>query len=586
MTQKTAEQRSFGMHPNLLFDVILRQAGSLQKAILEGVMNAIDAGSTKCEITLETHRFIIEDDGRGIQTRDEIKRFFETFGTPHKQGDATYGKFRMGRGQILAYGRSLWRSRQFEMDCDIKKRGLSYELTEHETINHGTRITTELYDPIPPSDLERIKNELRKFVAYAQIPVFLNGTQIATPAKECKWPYEDEHAYYKLSADQNYLTIYNLGVLVCSNYAGNYGVGGIVVSKQQLDINFARNDVMSSCPVFKKIQAYVKKQSTEKATRKTKLTAAEQQLLTQNFLAGEASFNDIEKLKLLTDVNGRSWPLKKLQQLPQNFSSRICVAEKGDMFFEAAMRNGLSFSLSNITLERFGVSSLEQFKTRLLGALALMIEKEPRNYTLSSIHRTIEHNCTITTRDDLSGLLTDTHIPIVDKDLKPEMKLMLDAVSASMSDLINALNRIEWEDTYFKNRKLHIGQSETAFAWTDGTTSIWIEEKHIKLIKKGFPGAHQLAQTILHEMLHSEPDTATHQHDAEFYQAFHDLCGHPIDPVGKMAKKMIAIFMSLLRSNNKKINLALFAQDDFETEFEALTSSPFEEEPHKLRSVS
>jgi len=37
-----AEQRKFQMHEKLLLDVIKRQAGTLQKAVLEGVMNSED----------------------------------------------------------------------------------------------------------------------------------------------------------------------------------------------------------------------------------------------------------------------------------------------------------------------------------------------------------------------------------------------------------------------------------------------------------------------------------------------------------------------------------------------------------------
>jgi hypothetical protein len=43
----------FKMHPKLLLDVIQRQAGTLSKAILEGVMNAVDAGATHGAITLD-----------------------------------------------------------------------------------------------------------------------------------------------------------------------------------------------------------------------------------------------------------------------------------------------------------------------------------------------------------------------------------------------------------------------------------------------------------------------------------------------------------------------------------------------------
>ena len=50
--QLVSERRRFGMHQNLLYDVILRQAGTLQKAVLEGVMNGVDARATRIDIQI------------------------------------------------------------------------------------------------------------------------------------------------------------------------------------------------------------------------------------------------------------------------------------------------------------------------------------------------------------------------------------------------------------------------------------------------------------------------------------------------------------------------------------------------------
>lgn len=54
MAKSQSETRRFGMAPELLLDVIKRQAGTPAKAVLELVMNAVDAGATRCEVTLTT----------------------------------------------------------------------------------------------------------------------------------------------------------------------------------------------------------------------------------------------------------------------------------------------------------------------------------------------------------------------------------------------------------------------------------------------------------------------------------------------------------------------------------------------------
>ncbi len=75
-----SETRKFSMHPDLLYSVIKNQAGSIGKAILELVMNSIDAGATRVDITLDRRTVKVADDGKGFTSRQEIDEFFETFG--------------------------------------------------------------------------------------------------------------------------------------------------------------------------------------------------------------------------------------------------------------------------------------------------------------------------------------------------------------------------------------------------------------------------------------------------------------------------------------------------------------------------
>jgi hypothetical protein len=122
------EQRQLTVHPAILYSIIKSQAGSLSKALLEAVMNAVDAGATKCSIKLDSSSFEVKDNGKGFSSRQEILDFFETFGTPHTEGDARYGKFRMGRGQMFSFGINTWQTGHFTMVVDIKGKGLDYSL--------------------------------------------------------------------------------------------------------------------------------------------------------------------------------------------------------------------------------------------------------------------------------------------------------------------------------------------------------------------------------------------------------------------------------------------------------------------------
>ena len=123
------EKREFKLHKDILWSIIQSQSGTLGKAVLELVMNSIDAGATSVDITLSGKNISVSDDGKGFTNRGEIEQFFETFGTPHTKGDATYGRFRMGRGQIMAFSKNDWQSGEFAMQVDIKNCGLNYNLT-------------------------------------------------------------------------------------------------------------------------------------------------------------------------------------------------------------------------------------------------------------------------------------------------------------------------------------------------------------------------------------------------------------------------------------------------------------------------
>ena len=85
---EVSEKRVLKSHPQLLLDVIEKQAGSVQKAVLESVMNAIDAGSLDVQIKfyeefkenedVKTAFIEISDKGKGISSMEEINNFFET----------------------------------------------------------------------------------------------------------------------------------------------------------------------------------------------------------------------------------------------------------------------------------------------------------------------------------------------------------------------------------------------------------------------------------------------------------------------------------------------------------------------------
>jgi hypothetical protein len=248
------EHREFRMDKQLLADVITRQAGSLWKAVPEAIMNAVDARATRCDITLTRNMLIVDDNGKGFREHDEILRYFEVFGASHDPGEEKiFGQFRMGRGQLFAFGFNRWRSGPFEMTIDIKKNGLAYTLTEREEFHDGCRIQIELYRQLTNTQFTQTLNDIRTSAQYVAIPVTLNDKRITKNLANIQWTAATEDADIRVSAGRNALVVYNQGIRVLSFPFSRFGVGGCVVTKKRIDVNFARNDVMEACPVWQRI---------------------------------------------------------------------------------------------------------------------------------------------------------------------------------------------------------------------------------------------------------------------------------------------------------------------------------------------
>lgn len=361
------ERREFRMDPALLWSVIESQAGSAEKALLEAIMNAVDAGATRCDITLSETGYSVQDDGGGFKSREDIEQFFETFGTPHKDGDgAVYGTYRMGRGQLFAFSKTRWETGSFIMEVDIKGCGLEYTLHTEALHKPGCAVAGTWYEPIPSADVIKIDFELRKLAAWIQIPVHVNNKLInKSPATE-EWTYETDDAYIRLKPSGG-LAVYNLGALVKVFAERDFGTGGIIVSKRQLKVNFARNDILTSkCTVWKRIRVKLDSDIGNLVKNRRQLSTYEMQALADRFAKGQIPFSDIRKINLLTDVSGKSRSLNELIG-----ASKLCIVpdQKDWTVGERVMNQKLAFVLRSTSITQFGADTAEEFmdllRTRL-----------------------------------------------------------------------------------------------------------------------------------------------------------------------------------------------------------------------------
>jgi len=551
------EQRKFSVDPSIIYSLVVAQAGSLGKAVLEAVMNSIDAGATQIEITANSKRLTIVDDGQGFRSREEITKWFEVFGFPHSETDQkVYGKFGIGRAQLWSFCSTTWRTNEFEMTVDIKRSGLDYGLKEGLPRVPGLTIEAVFYERQKASELAAFERELTELARYAQIPVLFNSKQInKDPAKE-KWDTETKEAWIKVT-EGGELAVYNLGVLVKNYPSYMFGIGGTVVTKPGvgLSLNTARNDILvSQCPVWKRLKPKLQAKADDQvAQKKTRLSESELVNLARRFLTGERTYDQVREVKLITDIAGRHHTLEGAARAAGRFSIPMTVAESGSRVGERAHTTKLAFVLAPETLIRFGAASVEDLQKKLVKA-----GKKSAHYFADSWQR-------IKVIEDVSMAapsLKEGYEVLAEKELKSEEAAALTAIREVARYVGQALYHQGYLGVKTMRREIKVGVSDAAEAWTDGSSLIVIERGQLSLVKQGVGGFSGIANLLVHEFLHDDSDIGSHQHDYEFYHRYHESTCGKRGILQQAIMKGFAAYLRVYSRGGKTVNRdALFQVD-------------------------
>lgn len=530
MPTNPAERRSFKMHPRLLYDVIRRQAGSLGKAVLEAVMNAVDARATRIEVVLAADRVVILDDGVGFRSREEVEAFFEVFGQPHEESEQkVYGTFRMGRGQLFAHGRNRWRTGAFAMDVDIKELGIDYELQDRLPHEPGCRIEIDLYDEyrMLPSELDRCLTELERYVRYVAIPVVLNGRVVSRDPGSEAWDVETEDYLIRFRGSGP-VEVYNLGVWVRDYPPSAFGTGGVAVARHQLKVNFARNDVMADCPVWRRLQRDLDRRAKERVARRGERMSEDERdyVIAQVRAGGEIA--GVRSLRILGDARRAYWSLDRLERhVRKHHITRITAAPLYDGRGDKLIQSNAAVVLSTMTLERFRVDSVAELVTLLsarglwTGALA----------ALTSVG--LE-----TAAEGLSG----KSVIVPEGRWKPLERLVIEFLSR---DAVHATICPEAA----QRRVLQVGESDVYAGWTDGSTYIALDRRQLA----GLTSIEQwygLGHLLIHEYCHDDSTEETHVHGTEFFENHHDLTRQRI---GRFLEMVMREWPDALKRGGRKL---------------------------------
>lgn len=502
------EYRQFKMHDALIYSVIKSQAGTLSKAILEAIQNSVDSNSSKIEITISNRTFSVIDDGRGFLNKEEIEHFFELFGTPHKEGDAVYGRFRMGRGQIFSFGKNKWRSGHFTMHVDVKAQGIDYLLEDSDDKYCGCKIDCDLYAELTKKELKITELEIRTSVKWVNIPVYLNGELISNdPLLYDKWIFENEHCYFEKS-EYGELKIYNIGVFVKSYSRSIFGLSGTIISKAQLQVNFARNDILiTQCELWKQIKIDLNNYSMRAVKKKKFLTVDEIEFTLQQLGTGELCLNDVVDLPIIKTGGGQTISIAQIKKMIGNnkeLLTTICPAGKKRIGHAVSLIRQDVLILDTETLSQMHCAGMKEF-FELIGV--------------------DQSNWFPTDFDYLSrGITTDYRDVDFESLTKKEREGLEKLVKINQKVSIYIYTHLGFShaQAMASARIIMPGQSDMAQAWTDGN-KITVERNILQVCGMDSLGLMRGVMVLVHEYLHNDLTENKIDHDYRFYKNFHDI---------------------------------------------------------------
>jgi hypothetical protein len=564
-------QDDFKVDKSIIRHLIFSQAGTLSKALLELIMNSLDAHceSISVDFSDDMRRVVVKDNGTGFESVESIQNLFGVFGFDHTtQAEIargrSYGRFGLGRAQCLAFGSTVWTTNQFTMEVDLKgnkTNDLPYIIKEHgKSLHKGCMIEINLYDHMSIHDKRSLGSELKRMAKYVKEDLRIDGTRVNESIDEVKWSATNDDFLFLKAQSERGLAIYNKGVLVCTYGHSKFGVSGDLVSRDKnFAVNMARNDVLvAECELWKSIPAFLKPFS-EKKERKT-LTNQDRIYLISQVMQGDLSYEAIKTKRIFQNADGKYFTLK---QVFNHANGNITIAPDRMVQYKGMglHRRKIAFCFSYDFADSHGFKNIEEMFDELKKVISIT------DYSFDFARfKAIDF-------EEASKMVVDTHDIIPDSELGALDKTRLKATK-SMYELLKKnfisveCNAGRFDMSAFKgymeresalNDKYHrnicLGRSEVAKAWTDGSRYIAIDIDVVrKSFESGLNGLLNLVSILVHEMCHDSPTTGSHDHDADFYERYHDVMIDGDLNVFSVATRGLESYMVENKKNNRPLS--------------------------------
>lgn len=540
---------AFGVDKAILRNLILQQAGSLQKALVELVMNELDAGATEIDVTINPNmtRVLVVGNGRGFTSFDAIKKHFGTFGFAHDTEEEQamgrrYGRYGLGRGQIFAFGASHWQTNQFSMDVDFqawdpKAQDLPYTVkTYKKSLHQGCKIDVALYNTMNLWQRNDLESELKRMLRYTPQQIRLNGKVINTLPDDVKWTHQTEHLRFKASTGTGGLVVYNEGVLICTLRHSLFGISGDLTSYgKTFDVNMARNDIQqTTCKLWPTLKPFLAPLGQKK--RKSALTDDDREHLLRGFITGQIRYSEFEKARVVPVISGS---YMTFDQLFNHAGGLVTMATSafsniGTKLHSVKRAAVISPGLVNT----LGYDTAEDFIAAMLTAAnAEQTSHRAWDYNLSRLEKNLSQFMVL----DFAALSADfeqSHALLDLSSLSKLDKCKFKALESLSCGVAHEIART-------KVRRLNVGTSQTAAAWTDGRTYIALKKEIVHdAFSRGMGNLLDVIHILVHEYMHDGNSDRDHDHDKDFFLAYHDKTIQNHTVVLQLAQKAFLKYLS------------------------------------------
>lgn len=517
------ETLPFTVSPSIIRHLIERQAGTLDKAILELITNGVDAGASRIHVDFhDDRRVTVTDNGRGFQSREEVEKHFGDFGFDHDTEEERRlgrinGRFGMGRSQIYGFGKSCWKTHTFQMEVDIRSdKDLAFDLTtiDGNPVN-GCSIEVDLYTSTTEVEKERVRRTLKEHVQYAPSAIYVDGERVNKPLDSIKWSAESEHLLFLNKPTSTYgLEVHNMGIYVNRYTQSNMGVSGVVVSKipHSFKVTMSRTDVHRSCELWAEMQTLIKPFKEKQRRRKT-MTDQDRMGIAQDWLYGELEDTAVmRRSRLFKTVKGN---YMTINQIHKHADGLIAIEQKRYDRVAEAIHDSHSMTVLardfydwiDASDDQKVIHALEKMRQFAYGQWG------GKHFSLGDY---------AAARDSYDGALT----PVEPKLWTKLQKAQIAALGQIASPVATG---VKWGQSLLpasgEKRRLTLGDSDTALAWTDGRNYICFKRGYMNsCFEEGMDGIMRLIGIMVHEQLHTDSDMSDeHDHPPEFFEAFENV---------------------------------------------------------------